>query len=35
MSSESFGSKSIGEKEWKPHGWNISTNPHAVTESLG
>lgn len=23
-----FGNKSIGEAEWKPHNWNVETNPN-------
>ena len=28
MAVNQFGKKSIGEKDWKPHNWNIQTNPN-------
>ena len=31
MAQNHFGNKSIGENKWKPHIWNIETNPKAET----
>ena len=34
MSFTAFGSKSIGENEWKPHGCNVATNKNAIVSKV-
>ena len=34
MSYSCFGSKSIGEGEWKPHGCNVATNPNSTVSEI-